>query len=323
MPLSLRWGSVTAVHERLDDLVRLEVDDAPCIAFPRLTGPVEPGDVVLVNTLTQAGYGEIVYANLTRGIGLAGVEGAGTVALPSTPGQTAVPLGEATLGDTAGLEGLPVLCCSRHSQVAPACAGLGGGRVAYAQLGGGALTVSLSDAVRALRERGAIESVVSVAPCIDGDVHCLTVGGALLWAKHAGVKAVVCAPGPGSEDVDGLVVPAPGIVAAATAASAASALDGRPILVASLSFDDHGQARPRLSPESHEALSLVSGRTVVAWPVGLAPPADVDVVVVDVEGWDVACVGLPLMHEGRGPDDDPWFFKAAYAAGLVVDWGLL
>src|SRR5713226_8836742 len=50
MPLSLRWGHVTAVRERLDGLVRLEVDGTPCIAYPRLTGPVEEGDTVIINT---------------------------------------------------------------------------------------------------------------------------------------------------------------------------------------------------------------------------------------------------------------------------------
>jgi len=39
---------------------------------------------------------------------------------------------------------------------------------------------------------------------------------------------------------------------------------------------------------------------------------------VDVSGWREACAGLPLAHMGRGPDDDPWFFAAAYAAGRLA-----
>jgi hypothetical protein len=323
MPLSLRWGSVTAVTERLEELVRLEVDGSPCIAFPRITGPVERGDVVLVNMLASGEADEILYVNLTRGVGLPAGEHAGAIALRSTPGQTAVPLGEAALGDTTELEGLPVLCCTRHSQVAPACAGLGGGQIAYAQVSGGALTVSLSDAVRALRRRGAVETVLSVDPCLDGDIHCVTSGGAFLWAKRAGMKAVVCAPGPGANGIDGAPVPGPGVVATAAAATAAATLGGRPILVPSLELDEPDRPRPVLAPETRWVLALAPERTVVAWPVGLAPPPDVDVVAVDVEGWDVASVGLPLEHEGRGPEQDPWFFKAAFAAGRIVDWGLL
>jgi hypothetical protein len=44
--------------------------------------------------------------------------------------------------------------------------------------------------------------------------------------------------------------------------------------------------------------------------------------MVDVTGWEEACAGLPLSHMGRGPDDDPWFFAVAYAAGRVAS-GLL
>jgi hypothetical protein len=44
-----------------------------------------------------------------------------------------------------------------------------------------------------------------------------------------------------------------------------------------------------------------------------------DVVVADEadgDGWRQACEGLPLSHMGRGPDEDPAFFAAAYAAGV-------
>jgi hypothetical protein len=56
----------------------------------------------------------------------------------------------------------------------------------------------------------------------------------------------------------------------------------------------------------------------VAWPDGLDAPVGVPVQVVDAAGWREACTGLPLDHMGRGPDDDPWFFAAAYAAGLLA-----
>ena len=48
MPLSLRRGAVTAVLERHDGLVRLEVDGVACIAYPLLTGPVALGDEVVI-----------------------------------------------------------------------------------------------------------------------------------------------------------------------------------------------------------------------------------------------------------------------------------
>ena len=36
------------------------------------------------------------------------------------------------------------------------------------------------------------------------------------------------------------------------------------------------------------------------------------------DGWEEACAGLPLSHMGRGPEEDPAFFRAAFAAGVVA-----
>jgi hypothetical protein len=36
------------------------------------------------------------------------------------------------------------------------------------------------------------------------------------------------------------------------------------------------------------------------------------------DGWREACAGLPLSHMGRGPDEDPDFFAAAYGAGVAA-----
>ena len=47
--LASAGATVTAVTERLEGLVRLEVDGRPCVAYPRLTGPVALGDDVVVN----------------------------------------------------------------------------------------------------------------------------------------------------------------------------------------------------------------------------------------------------------------------------------
>src|SRR6266508_2408089 len=178
MPLSLRRGSVTAVLERHEGLARLEVDGTPCVAYPRLTGPVALGDEVLVNVQGRAlGLGsggfDVLYANLSRGLGLAAAEEAHVMALPYTPLQSASLHAEEE-GQLAGsLDGLPVVCCSLHSQLAPACAGLAGRRVSYVQLEGGALPVSLSDAVRALKERGLVGAAVAAGSCIDGDIQCV------------------------------------------------------------------------------------------------------------------------------------------------------
>jgi hypothetical protein len=39
---------------------------------------------------------------------------------------------------------------------------------------------------------------------------------------------------------------------------------------------------------------------------------------LDPPGWREASAGLPLSHMGRGAEDDPEFFAAAFAAGRLA-----
>jgi hypothetical protein len=314
---------VTAIVERADGLVRAEVEGEPCVAYPRLTGPVALGDDVLVNVQARAlGLGsggfDVLYANLTRGLDLAPEPGAHVMALPYTPLQAAVRHAEESgeLAETLG--GRPVVCCSLHSQLVPVCAGIGAGaRVAYVQLAGGALPVSLSDAVRALEARGLLELAIAAAPCVDGDVRCVTVPAALAWAAAQGFDAIVCAIGPGV--VGTATRLGHGGVAAADAANAASALGGAAILAARVSERDRRDRHRDVSHHTRAALDLCLGEVTVAWPAGLAAPSWLEPrETVDVSGWQEACAGLPLDHMGRGADDDPAFFAAAYAAGVLA-----
>jgi Protein of unknown function (DUF3866) len=322
MPLSLRWGHVTAVHERLDGLVRLEVDGEPCIAYTHVTGPVEHGDTVLVNAQARelglgSGGFDIVYANLTRGLSLPPSEGAHVVSLPYTPAQQVFRQGEegSTLPDE--LDGLPVVCCGLHSQLAPACAALAGLRVAYVQLGGGALPVSLSDTVRALRARRLLDIAIGVAPCFDGDVDCVNPASALLWAKGHRADAVVCAVGPGLVGTGTTF--GHGGVSVAHAANAAAALGGHAVIAPRVSDRDERERHQGVSHHTLAALRLCLGELRVAWPIDLVGGDwHKAIVTIDTAGWQERCAGLPLSHMGRGPQDDPWFFASAYAAGRVA-----
>jgi hypothetical protein len=324
VPLGLRWGNVTAVGERLDGLVRLEVDELPCIAYPRLTGEVEVGDVVLVNgRAVELGLGsggfDVLYANLTRGLRLPAAEGAHVMTLPYTPGQIATRFAEEDSHDGAErerLDGVPVVCVGLHSQLAPVCAALAGRRVVYVQLGGGALPVSLSDTVRVLKARRLLDTTIAVSPCLDGDLQCVTVASALLHAVSRGAEAVVCGIGPGIVGTGSRF--GHGGLAVADAANAAAALGGSPVVAARVSFADERERHRGLSHHTRSALELCLGDVRVAWPQGLDRPEGVDVVEVDVTGWQETCGSLPLTHMGRGPDDDPWFFATAFAAGRLA-----
>jgi hypothetical protein len=323
MALSLRRGVVTGISEELEGLIRLEVDGTPTVAYPRLTGPVEIGDEVLVNVQARelelgSGGFDVLYANLTRGLGGEPDSGAHVMTLPYTPLQSAAPHVEEDGPLAETLDGLPVICCSLHSQVAPARAGLGRGhRVAYVQVGGGALPVSLSDAVRELKQAGLIEVAVAASPCVDGDVQAVTPASALAWCAAQEVDAVIVAIGPGIVGTGSLL--GHGGVAAATTANTAAALGGTPILAIRYSEVDPRERHRGVSHHVRAVLALSLADATIAWPRGLAAPDWLQPRVdVNVEGWHEECARLPMSHMGRELEEDPCFFMCAYAAGEVA-----
>ena len=179
MALSLRRGVVTAVLERYEGLTRIEVDGVPCVGYPLVTGPVALGDDVIVNTQARdldlgSGGFDVLYANLTRGLGLAAEPGAHVIKLPYAPGQAAALHAEEAGPLPDSLDGMPVVCCSLHSQLAPVCAALAGFRLAYVQLEGGALPLALSDTVRILKERSLIASTINRHVAVSTDFAIFT-----------------------------------------------------------------------------------------------------------------------------------------------------
>jgi len=322
MPLSLRRGTVTAIAENHEGLVRCEVDDEPCIAYPELTGPVAVGDEVIVNVQARelglgSGGFDVVHANLTRGLGLPPPAAAHVMKLPYTPVQHAVRHVEENEPLAEVLAGLPVVCCSLHSQLAPACAALAGLRVAYVQVAGGALPLPLSDTVRVLRQRGLIGATVSAGACFGGELESVTAAAALAWAAGRKFGAVVCAIGPGIVGTASRL--GHGGLAAAEAANTAAALQGSPVLAVRVSSGDPRERHQGVSHHTRAVVELCIGEVRIAWPAGLDAPDWLEHPIdVDTAGWREACEDLPLEHMGRGPDDDPWFFASAFAAGKLA-----
>jgi hypothetical protein len=299
MPLSLRRGRVTRV---LDEL-HCEVDDEPCVVYAELTGPVEEGDDVLVNVQARelalgSGGFDIVYANLTRGLELGPAPDAHVMALPYAPGQWAARHAEEDAALPESLGGLPVVLCTVHSQVAPAWAALRGTVVAYVQVQGGALPLELSRTVAELD----FATRISVAPCYGGDARCVSVASALLLAASA-AEVALCSVGPGIVGTGTRF--GHGAVSLAEAANVALALGGRPILAARVSDADERERHRGVSHHTRAVLDLTLGAVEVSSAAG-------------GEGWRDACEGLMLSHMGRGPDEDPAHFAAAYAAGRLA-----
>jgi hypothetical protein len=322
MALTLRRGTVSAIVERHEGLVRLEVDGAPCVAYPQLTGPVALGDEVLVNTQARdlglgSGGFDVLHANLTRGLELGGEPGAHVMKLPYTSLQHAVLHGEEGASLPDSLEGMPVVACSLHSQLAPVCAALRGLRLSYVQLPGGALPMALSDAVRELK-RELVHETFAAGACFGGDVNCVNAHSALALARAHGAEAAVCAVGPGVVGTGTSL--GHGGMAAAAAINASLELGGRAVLALRVSEHDSRDRHRGVSHHSRAVLALADGSCDVAWPMGcpVDDPISGRATLVDASGWREACGGLTLSHMGRGPDEDPWFFAAAFAAGRLA-----
>jgi hypothetical protein len=323
MPLTLRRGTVTAIVERLEGLDRIAVDGEPCVSYPRLTGPVEEGDEVLVNVQARelglgSGGFDVLHANLTRGLDLAAEPGAHVMKLAYTPLQFAEVFGEEGAELPELLDGLPVVACSLHSQVAPACAALRGLRVGYVQLPGGALPVALSDTLRSLKAQELVAFTIGAGACFGGDADVVNVHSALALSSARGADVVVAAIGPGI--VGTATRLGHGGMAAAEAIGATLELGGRPVLALRISEGDPRGRHRGLSHHTEAVLSLWGGTYELPWPAGcpIDHPIAEGATEVDVSGWREACAQLPLSHMGRGPDDDPWFFAAAFAAGRLA-----
>ena len=328
-PLVLRRGTVAEV-ESAGRVARLRVDLGgelrPAVSYTALTGPVEPGDDVVVNCaaldlgLGSGGF-DIVHVNLTRGLGAAGEPGAHVMKLNYTPLQhPVVPFEErAEEGERPGAG--PVAVISLHGQLAPvAWAASRGGerRIGYVQTAGGALPGQLSDVVRDLRERELLCAHVTAGPSFGGEHEAITVAGALDAGFGAGGwDAAIAGPGPGI--VGSATRLGHGGMAALDGAHAALALGCRTLVVPRMSEADPRERHRGLSHHTTTVLEMLLAPVLVPLPEGARADTgqhERAEFAVDLQGY--AGSGLPATTMGRSLDEDELFFKAALAGGEAL-----
>jgi hypothetical protein len=309
-----------------------------------LVGPVAPGDRVILNTTAvELGLGtggwHVVHWNLARAAwsqpGPGHIMKLRYTSLQADTGA-AEELHEGVLAGTHDLGGAPVVVCGLHSQVACVAAAFHraapDARLAYVMTDGAALPLALSDLVHDLRAAALLVGTVTVGHAFGGDHEAVTPASGLLVARALlGADAVVVGMGPGvvgtgtalgysAFEVGGLL-------------DAAQHLGGRP--VAAIRYSD-ADPRPRHQGVSHHVITALARGTSstvrLALPVGgvgervrrdleASGLADrhrlVDVEVPDMAGV-LAGLGLRVTTMGRGPTDDPGFFAAAGAAGVLA-----
>jgi len=354
--ISRKIGRVKAITERRSDITEIIVDIAgkvyPAINFDSMTGAVDTGDEVLLNTtavdlnLGSGGY-HFVMANLTAKTNSDGlVPGTGHIMkLRYTPFQIKVMAVEEqdspyhrVLREKDSLDGTPVVCCTLHSMLPAAAASirlLGTGlRVIYVMTDGAALPINLSRLVEVLKREELINGTVTTGHSFGGDIEAVNIYSGLLAAKNVlSADIVIVAMGPG---IVGTGTPF-GFsgMEQADVINAVSVLNGRPVAVPRISFADRRERHRGLSHHSQTVL----GRATLAPAVISIPHMEkekMDLVIGQLRSsgifkkhrvaLDDGERGLDLLKSlrikvttmGRTLWEDSEFFSAAAAAGSVA-----
>jgi hypothetical protein len=338
---------VTASRPGAQELeVELEGTSAPAIAYPDLCGEVRPGDQVILNaTALELGLGT---GGLHFVIAVEGRESS-LVALPGhvmkaryTPVQTAVTSVEEThaelLETSEGLGQTPVVCAPLHSMLAPIAAGAkraADPRVIYVMTDGAALGGGFSRLVEQMRATRLLDGWITCGQAFGGELEAVTVWTGMLAAKEMlDAEVIVVADGPGNLGTD--TTWGVSALASGHALMAARTLDGRPIPALRVSFAD---GRERHHGVSHHSLTILADvcKVDVNVPVPVLPDDEQRSAVwdalrgrgledvhhlVEVDGQpaveELRARGIDVRTMGRGIEDDPVFFVAAGAAGILA-----
>jgi hypothetical protein len=344
----LRFGRVLEVTAERPGAVELRVEvegaEADAVAYPALTGPVRPGMRVLLNTTAVAlglgtgGFHLVVATDDPP----AGEPGPGRVVKGRyMPLQALVESVEEThaqeLDRAGGLAGVPVVVAPLHSLVAPIAAGAvaaGAGRVVYVMTDQAALPGPLSRLVPRLCDAGLLHGFVTAGQAFGGEVEATTVWTGLLAAVAVlGADVVVVADGPGNLGTStrwGVSA-----LASGNSLNAAHTLGGRPIAALRVSFAD---PRDRHRGVSHHSLTILGEVCLVSATVAVPSLAEPQRTTM----WDALRsarleerhqlveaagetalralddAGVAVDSMGRTPADDPAFFLAGGAAGILA-----
>jgi hypothetical protein len=348
--IHIRRGVVLAVAATRPGAQELEVEvdgtSAPAISYPDLCGEVRPGDPVLLNATAfelGLGTGGVYFVIAVEGReSPADVPPGHVMKARYTPVQTAVPSVEEThaglLEASQGLGQTPVVCAPLHSMLAPIAAGAkraADPRVVYVMTDGAALAGGFSRLVDRLRSSGLLDGWITCGQAFGGELEAVTVWTGLLTAKEVlDAEVIVVADGPGNlgtETTWGVSA-----LASGHALMAAATLQGRPIPALRVSFADE---RERHRGVSHHSLTILADvcKVAVNVPVPALELEEQRTAVrdalrsrrledahqlVEVDGRpavdELRERGVDVRTMGRGIDDDPAFFLAAGAAGVLA-----
>lgn len=320
---------MTRLLEERPGLQRVDTDLGRAYSLTQLTGTVAVGDRVVLNTTAvDLGLGtggwHVVHWNTERTVfedpGPGHIMKLRYTSLQVDAGSTE----EHEPAAATDLGAMPVVVGSLHSQVPGVAAAIRGARpdarLTYVMTDGAALPIVISDLVEAMTRSGLIDATITAGHAFGGDLEAVSVPSALALARHAThADVAIVAMGPG---VVGTSSPlGTSALEVAPILDAAAALGGRPVAVLRMSDGDERARHRGVSHHSRTALDLVRSSVLVAAPrAGDFEHDRHDVRVV--EGPDVPALlddlGLHVTTMGRGPAEDPLFFRATGAAGALA-----
>ena len=348
----LRQATVLGVRRERPGVLELEVtvdgegsEAQVAVAFTDLVGPVRGGDRALLNTTGMAlGLGtggfHLVVAVADQAATELGHPGR-VMKARYTPLQAAVASVEETdreaLERSPGLGGRPVVCAPLHSMVGPIAAGAraaGAERIVYVMSDGAALPGRLSELVPRMRAAGLLDGFVTSGQAFGGELEAVTIWTGLLAAVELlRADVAIVADGPGNLGTD--TTWGVSALSGGHALDAVEALGGRPVAALRISFADE---RERHRGVSHHSLTILD--RVCRVPADVAVPVLPDRErapvwdalrerrledrhrLVEVDGGpaldELGRAGVQIDSMGRTPADDPAFFLAAGAAGILA-----
>ncbi|MDO8684069.1 MAG: DUF3866 family protein [Armatimonadota bacterium] len=348
-------GTVTSITTERGDTLELEVDihgtGARAICYTSLTGQVETGDRVLLNTtavelgLGTGGY-HFVIANLSREPEDEPSTPGHIMKLRYTPLQNSVLSVEeeesphrAAIDSFKSLDGLPVMIGQLHSQIGPAAAAVKRlshvpTKVAYVMTDSAALPIGFSKLVSELKSAGLIDVTITAGQAFGGDLEAVNVYTALIGAKEAAkADAVIVCQGPGNVGTG--TTYGYSAIEQGEIINAVNTLGGRAIAIPRVSFAD---PRPRHRGVSHHTITALT--KIALTPAMIALPV-IEEMKLNLLEEQLAHSGATLKHRarvfdgsaaidelkskgiklstmGRSYEEDKEFFLAAAAAGTAA-----
>lgn len=328
--------------------VRTEQGLRDALSYIELTGRLQPGEQVLLNTtatllgLGTGGYDFVVatQSDMSDEPDLRFERERLLMRLRYTPMQFAAPAAENLYPDAlvGTLEGTPVVAILLHSHLAPVVGAIRyarpDARVVYIMTDSAALALGFSETVSQLKAHGWLSGTITIGQAFGGDLEAVNLYSALLLARHAlNADFVVVGQGPGNLGT-GTRWGFSGIDQG-LALNAIGTLEGMPVAPLRISFSD---PRERHQGVSHHSLTVLGQVALVPChvPVPMLPDEQRERVLNDLhragiaerhtlhliraeEAFEWLCQqSIPLTTMGRDAHLERAYFLAGCAAGLLA-----